>query len=115
MQALQLLALYMQGSDRDSAMVSLRTWMGDTVSVIDPVARFVAGKIYLMRDELNDALRCLDGGGTLDIMALRAQIYLKMNRVDLAAEEVKNMCKIDEDNVMCQLVQAYVYLAKGGD
>jgi coatomer protein complex subunit epsilon len=40
------------------------------------------------------------------------QIYLKINRIDQAEKELKNMEKIDEDASLTQLSAAWIHIAK---
>lgn len=47
-------------------------------------------------------------------MALSVQIFLKMDRPDLASKTVRQMQAADEDNTLTQLALAWTHLAAGG-
>jgi len=42
---------------------------------------------------------------------LAIQIYLKLDRLDLAKKELKRLTDIDEDAIITQLSAAWVYIA----
>lgn len=48
-------------------------------------------------------------------MTIEVQLYLKMDRVDLAAKVIKTMADVDDDDPLTQLATAWVYIAQGGD
>lgn len=58
-----------------------------------------------------DALRCLKQSETLENEAFVVQIYLQMNRVDLAKKEFKKLQELDDDSTLTQLANAWVNLA----
>ena len=43
------------------------------------------------------------------------QIYLKLDRIDLARKELKRIQEKDEDSTLCQLCQASINVYAGGD
>merc|ERR1712136_78044 len=60
------------------------------------------------------ALKVLHQSDNLECRALILQTLLKMDRVDLAKKEVKNMQEIDDDAVIAQLSSAWLNLQLGG-
>ena len=46
---------------------------------------------------------------------MQVQIYLKLDRMDLASKTMKSMADIDDDDALTLLVQAWVYIAQGGE
>lgn len=48
-------------------------------------------------------------------MALTIQIYLKIQRLDLAKAELEQMQSKDDDSALTQLATAWVYLGMGGE
>jgi len=46
---------------------------------------------------------------------MQATIYLRLDRVDLAAKSVKAMQDIDDDDTLTQLSQSWLYIHQGGE
>lgn len=65
----------------------------------------------LLWKNFEDALRCLKQSETLENEAFVVQIYLQMNRVDLAKKEFKKLQELDDDSTLTQLANAWVNLA----
>jgi len=59
------------------------------------------------------ALECVHLGTTMEHLAQTVQIYLKMNRLDLARGQVELMKQADEEAVLTQLCGVYLNAAMG--
>ncbi|KAK1303170.1 Coatomer subunit epsilon-1 [Acorus calamus] len=114
LQAVKLLAIYLSGPEnKESALSSLKEWLGDVAIANNPVLRLIAGIIYMHEQDYNEALKHTNSGGTMELHALNVQIYLKMHRSDYAEKQLKIMQQIDEDHTLTQLAHACFNLAGG--
>ncbi|KAG9439015.1 hypothetical protein H6P81_019180 [Aristolochia fimbriata] len=115
LQAVKLLAIYLSGSDnKETALTSIKEWLGDTAIASNPVLRLIAGIIYMHEQDYSEALKHTNAGGTMELHALNVQIFLKMHRSDYAEKQLKIMQQIDEDHTLTQLANAWLNLAVGG-
>eukprot|EP01029_Cantina_marsupialis_P029606 TRINITY_DN781899_c0_g1_i1.p1 TRINITY_DN781899_c0_g1~~TRINITY_DN781899_c0_g1_i1.p1 ORF type:complete len:286 (+),score=66.24 TRINITY_DN781899_c0_g1_i1:56-913(+) len=108
LQIVRLLAQYDTDSsiDIDSSV--------ELCNLTQPTQKIVAATLYLRQQKLEEALRILsDISNNLEAQSLRASIYLKMNRVDLARKELKEMEKVSIDGVLTQLTAAWCSCADG--
>ncbi|KAL1454206.1 hypothetical protein WDU94_010483 [Cyamophila willieti] len=71
--------------------------------------------IYIEEANYEAALRLLNFGSHLEIIALKIHTYLIMYRNDMALKELKIMQDKDEDNTLTQLSSAWVHIANNGD
>ncbi|XP_031477898.1 coatomer subunit epsilon-1-like [Nymphaea colorata] len=115
LQAVKLLALYLSGPQhKESAISSLQEWLNDSVTGNNLVLRLTAGTIYMHEQDYNEALKHTNLGGTMELLALNVQLYLKMHRSDHAEKQLRVMQQIDEDHTLTQLANAWLNLAVGG-
>lgn len=53
--------------------------------------QLVAAMVYMHEGDTKEALRCVHLGTTMEHLALTVQIFLKMDRLDLALKTVSEM------------------------
>ncbi|XP_076290402.1 coatomer subunit epsilon [Lasioglossum baleicum] len=107
LQPLKILADYFANPDRrDSILKQLQE--GDVKNYNFLI---VAATIYYHENNLDTALLLLKDAEHLECLALRLAIFLKMHRVDLAKDILKNMQTIDEDCTVTQLAQAWLNIS----
>jgi len=75
--------------------------------------QLIAAQILLDSGNTKDALHCVHLGQSMEQLALALQIYIKIDRNDLAQESLRQLKQMDEDAVLTQLGQVYVSLAAG--
>jgi len=75
----------------------------------------IAATIYFQEGDTDSALRCLFQSTALECSALSVQMYLSMDRVDLAKTEINRMQSTDEDATLTQLAMAWFNLYIGGE
>ncbi|KAF6136579.1 hypothetical protein GIB67_016035 [Kingdonia uniflora] len=115
LQAVKLLALYLNDRENKVAVLSsLQELLSDAAIGNNPILRLIAGIIYMHEEDYNEALKHTNTGGTMELHALNAHIFLKMHRSDYAEKQLKIMQQIDEDHTLTQLANAWLNLAVGG-
>lgn len=74
----------------------------------------IAAILHMHDDNVKEAMKCVHKAANLEQHALLVQLYIRIERSDLALKQVKTMKSIDEDNVLTMLASAWVNLATGG-
>ncbi|KIY53365.1 hypothetical protein FISHEDRAFT_68971 [Fistulina hepatica ATCC 64428] len=120
------LAQYVQASDaadRESSLEALRDLSveieGDDVDGTDrdkAVVRVLAGTAFARAGEIEEALETL-GVDTQDLeaVAVVVQIFLSINRPDLARKEFERSKQWAEDDLLLQLIESSIDLVTGRD
>jgi len=75
--------------------------------------QLTACHIFLAAGKLKEALECVHLGLTMEHLAMCVQIYLNIDRLDLANESLGLLKQADEDSILAQLASAYVAIASG--
>ncbi|XP_013384810.1 coatomer subunit epsilon [Lingula anatina] len=116
LQAVKMYADYLANdTKRDSIVRDLDKQMSGNVDLTNSTFLLMAASIYIQEQNFDSALRTLHSSDNLECIATMIQIYLKIDRVDLAKKELKRMQETDDDNILTQMAQAWFNLAVGGE
>jgi coatomer subunit epsilon len=117
--ALQALALQAQYeslavsgdmSPTQPIILKLQSMLGDGVS---PLVQLIAANVFLQAGMKKEALQCVHTGTTLEQVSLCAQIYILLDRLDLAKQSLQQMRQMDEDSMLTQVTSVHIALAVG--
>jgi len=116
LQAIKLLADYCSADmSRKSIILKELDSKTQTLDPNDYIQTLMASIIYYYENNYETALRLLHSSDNLECSSMVLQIYLKLDRIDLARKELKRMQEKEDDSTLTQLAQAWINLAVGGD
>jgi len=117
LQAIKLLGTYRTAAEDNKELVfeTLNEWLQDEILNQDQVLNLIAAQVYFEEGNYKDALKLVASAGEdLEKFAMAVQIYLKIDRVDIAVKTVAAMADIDDDDALTQLCTAWIHIAQGG-
>jgi len=113
-QSVRLLADFLQNpGKKDQVLKQLETKLSS--SNFSEYFLLMAATIYFHVQDTDSALRCLYQSPALECAALSTQIYISMDRLDLAKKEITRMQGVDEDATLTQLAMGWFNIAVGGE
>lgn len=99
-------------SQKQSILTSLQQLVADPS--VSTTAQLIAAQTFLSHGEMTkEALACVHSGSTMEHKALAIQIYIRMDRIDLAKQTLNVMKQTDEEAILTQLCSVYIHLAIG--
>lgn len=98
---------------KEAALLQIQEWLAD-LSISSNSLKMIAAILYMHDDNMKEALKAIRNPLDMEQHALTTQIYLRMDRLDLAQKQLKSMRAIDEDSTLTQLVTAWVHLSTPG-
>lgn len=100
--------------EKMSIIESVKNLLKDNSNSHNTTLAITASHMFLSHGEMTrDALKCVQNSTHVEHLALSLQIYLQINRLDLAKNVLKILCDTDEDAVLTQLSAVQVYLFIG--
>lgn len=106
----QFLAATGDEAAQDSSVTQLKSMVGGAA---EPSVQLAAAEVFLAAGHTKDALQQVQMGATMEHKAVTLQIYLKLDRLDLAQKQLNALRQTDEDSILTQLSAVYVGLATG--
>mmetsp|Transcript_36745 Transcript_36745/g.37398 ORF Transcript_36745/g.37398 Transcript_36745/m.37398 type:complete len:238 (+) Transcript_36745:3-716(+) len=114
LRAVKLLASFMADpSTKELALMQMQEWMTDPVASNTATLQLISAILYMHDDNIKDAIKVIRHGVSMEQCALLVQLYLRIDRLDLAQKQVKLMKGTDEDHTLTMLASAWTMLAQG--
>eukprot|EP01133_Synstelium_polycarpum_P001199 gene1199-1382_t len=117
LQGVRALAAYLQApsSNAEIVIATAKQWIDDGTVQASEHMQLLVATIFYAESLYEDALRVLNKTESLECMALTVQIYLRIDRLDLAEKQYSLMKSIDVDATPSLLTNAWICIAQGDD
>lgn len=112
-QALNLLAQYEHAKGDESKTEALVKEMKSLVAYDNTSLQLHAAQLFLRHRLTREAMQCVHLGTTMEHLSTTLQIYLSMDRPDLAKAQLDLLSQADEDAVLTQLCAVYYHVSQG--
>jgi tetratricopeptide (TPR) repeat protein len=110
--AIKVLAAYMANpGSPEAAQIQIQEWISESENAS---LALVSAILYTMEDNTKEAIKALRYARTMEHHAILIQLYLRMDRLDLALKELKTLKSKDEDCPLSSLATAWTSLYAGG-
>lgn len=106
----ETLAASGDAAQTQSVIQQLQTMLSDGVS---PRVQLTAAHVFLKAGMKKEALQCVHQGLTMEQTSLSVQIYILLDRLDLAEKVLQQLRQTDEDSMLTQITSVHVALATG--
>lgn len=115
LQALAIHALFLNTppAERDAIVGTLKNLLVNSEAAGNTSVQLTACHVFLAAGKLKEALECVHMGLTMEHLAMCVQIYLKIDRFDLANDALGLLKQADEDSILAQLAGVYIAIAGG--
>jgi len=114
MRAIKVLATFLEDpSSREIAVLQMKEWLSDPSAANNKTLQIIAATLFTHID-VKEAFKVLKKGSNMEQYAMLVQLYLKIDRLDLAQAQLKSMKASDEDHTLSMLSAAWVALSTPG-
>ena len=97
-------------SNGELVLLQLNEWLSDLSASGSKTLQTITATIYTLTDNINEAFRILGEGSSAEQMAMLIQLYLKINRLDLAQNVLKKLKAVDEDSALTMMATAWTLI-----
>lgn len=117
LEAVKLFANYLLNplGYKDQAIKSITEWIQDGSYCNDRTVMIIAASIHVHEDNFKEAFKIIQNGSNLEQYALLVQLYLRIDRIDLAEKQLKIMKSQDEDSILTMLSTAWINTSSGAE
>lgn len=98
-------------SSTEAAQAQIQSWLPESKDHSTLV--LISAILFMLEDNVKEAVRALRAPRTMEHHALLVQLYLRMDRLDLAQKELKALKAKDEDSCLTSLATAWTHMCTG--